>query len=55
MKRNAQPLALTISAIVAITVLAVLAIYKGVDGKLLALAIGAICGIAGFKLKGILG
>lgn len=42
-------------AIVAIVVLESLAIWCGIDGKAFGLAVAAIAGLAGFKLKGILG
>jgi len=40
-----------LAAIVAITVLEVIALWKGIDGALLSLAFAAIGGIAGAKIK----
>lgn len=44
---------LPIIAIVVIGGLEAIAIYKGIDGKALALTIAAIAGLAGYKLKDI--
>ncbi len=43
-----------LTAIAAITVIEIFALHKGIDGVMLSLSIGAISGIAGFKVKNIL-
>ena len=51
--RSNNAMILPILAIIIIGGLEALAMYKGVDGKGLALTIAAIAGLAGYKLKDI--
>ncbi|MGH8003259.1 MAG: hypothetical protein ACRECJ_00845 [Limisphaerales bacterium] len=46
-----RPSAVLISAIIGITVLEGLALYKGLDGKFFGLALASIAGIGGFSLS----
>jgi len=44
-----------IIAIICITAIELVALFKGIDGKLLALAIAAISGLAGYKIRDFFG
>lgn len=46
-------IALGAIAIVCITIIELFALYKGIDGQLMALTLAAIAGIAGYNLKTI--
>ena len=48
---NSQPPITTCFAIVSITILATFAIFNGTNGVVLASAIGAIAGLAGYTIK----
>lgn len=47
---NKRPVAVTITAIVAITVLEAIALFKGIDGTLMATVVAAIAGLGGYTL-----
>lgn len=38
-------------AIIGITLIEVIALYKGMDGLILTMVIGGICGLAGFNIN----
>ena len=40
-------------AIIGIVIIEVLALFNGVNGVLLATSLAAICGLAGYELKGV--
>lgn len=40
-------------AIGAVTVIEGIALYLGHDGAMLALAVGAVCGLAGYEIKAL--
>lgn len=51
---NKRPVAVTITAIVAITVLEIVALLKGIDGTLMATVVAAIAGLGGYTLGQVL-
>lgn len=53
-KATKQQTIVCITAIIALTILEGIALWKGIDGQLFALTLAAIAGIAGFNLKSAL-
>jgi len=51
MKDKANNIIVSIVAIVAIMIMQVFALYKGVDGYMYGTAIAAVAGIAGYNVK----
>lgn len=47
---NKRPIAVTVTAIVAITVLEAIALLKNIDGTLMATVVAAIAGLGGYTL-----
>jgi uncharacterized membrane protein YgaE (UPF0421/DUF939 family) len=45
-----KPWIITVTAIVCITVLEAIALYKGIDGSLMATVIAALAGLGGYTL-----
>ena len=41
-------------AIIGITLVELVALYKGIDGLILTLVIGGLCGLGGYNLKNVL-